>query len=227
LVVKYSEEPTQLSFYLQCTTFIHGFDDEQTFTLIYDADNLMHGATSLNYVTTPLPHGQLTSIARAGNPQPRVLALTLATPCRIRCPPSTGALASKRGFEAPFHRLAKLAQATTIDILLDYNWVHANNRPLLERYFNQPRVFAGFSNGTDGHRYADWAVFSTVEEERGPPPSYANAVDTGAAQKRPRHSALFRTTIPCRSMLTLHSHHTLVVWLAASETPAIRVWLTN
>ena len=189
LVAKYCEQPLQISFFLQYTTFIDGFDNEQTFVLIYDADNLIHGATSLKTATAPLPHDQLTSIARAGNPQIRVLTLTVARPCRIRCPPSssTSTLMSKGGYEAPFHRLVKLAQATEIDILLDYNWVHADNREPLECFFTQPNVFAGFPDGNDGHRYADWAVFSIIEERDAPPPSYANVVDTDASRKRSRH----------------------------------------
>jgi hypothetical protein len=188
LFIKYNEEPLQLSFYLQCTTSIHGYDDEQTFTLIYDADKLMHDATSLNDTTTCLSHDQLTSIARAGNPQIRALALTLAKPCQIRCPPSTGILAAKSGSEAPFHRLVNLAKATMIDVLFDYNWVHADNRPTLARFFEQSGRFAGFPESTVGHRYADWAVFRTVEEVREPPPSYTNAVDVGIPQKRSRRS---------------------------------------
>jgi hypothetical protein len=178
----------QISFYLQYTTFIDGFDDEQTFTLIYDADILTHGATSLKTATTALPHDQLTLIARAGNPQIRVLTLTLAKSCRIRCPISSGTLTSKSGYEAPFHRLVKLAIASEIDITLDYNWVHADNREPLERFVRQPNVFAGFPDSNDGYRYADWAVFSTIEEQDAPPPSYANAVDTNASRKRSRHT---------------------------------------
>ncbi|KAI4699868.1 hypothetical protein J4E89_011087 [Alternaria sp. Ai002NY15] len=186
LVVKYNEEPLQLSFHLQCTTFINGFDDEQTFTLIYDADNLMRDATTLGDATTSLSHDQLTSIARAGNPQIRALALTLAKPCKIRCPSSTATFTSKSGYEAPFHRLAALAKATAIDITFDYNWVHANNRLPLERLSKGLGAFSGVSESADGCVYADWAIFCTVEEDHQPPPSYTNAIDAGASQKRPR-----------------------------------------
>ncbi|KAH6861219.1 hypothetical protein BKA58DRAFT_48849 [Alternaria rosae] len=204
LVVKYNEEPFQLSFFLQCTTFIHGFDDEQTFTLIYDADNLMRDLTSLNNATTSLSHDQLTSIARAGNPQIRALALTLAKPCKIRCPSSTGTLTSKSGYEAPFHRLVALAKATAIDITFDYNWVHADNRLPLDRFFKHMGAFSGFSESADGYKYADWAIFCTVEEDRQPPPSYTNAVDTGASRKRPR-----RVTPPSQPASPPHKrqHH--------------------
>ncbi|CAN9214163.1 unnamed protein product [Alternaria alternata] len=191
LVAKYCDAPLQISFYLQYTNFIHGFDDPQTLTLIYDADNLTHGATTLKTATTLLPHHQLASIARAGNPQIRVLTFTLAKPCRIRCPPSasTGTLAAKSGFEAPFHQLVKLVEATEIDILLDYNWVHADNREPLERFFRQPNLFTGFPDGNDRSRYVDWTDFNTIEEHDAPPPSYAKAVDTDASRKRSRHAA--------------------------------------
>ncbi|OAG14490.1 hypothetical protein CC77DRAFT_1000974 [Alternaria alternata] len=191
LVAKYCDAPLQISFYLQYTNFIHGFDDPQTFTLIYDADNLIRDATTLKTATTLLPHHQLALIARAGNPQIRVLTLTLAKPCRIRCPPSasTGTLAAKSGFEAPFHQLVKLAEATEIHILLDYNWVHADNREPLERFFRQPNLFTGFPDGNDRFRYVDWTDFNTIEEQDAPPPSYAKAVDADASRKRSRHAA--------------------------------------
>ena len=196
LVVKYNEEPLQLSFFLHFTTFVHGFDDEQTFTLIYNADNLMRDATTFSNITTSLPHDQLTSIARAGNPQIRALALTLAEPCMIRCPLSTGTLTSKSGYEAPFHRLTALAKATAIVITFDHNWVHADNRPPLTRLFTQIGAFSGIAESADGYRYADWSVFCTVETDGEPPPSYTNAVDTGGSQKRSRHGrSSWATTI--------------------------------
>ncbi|KAG9189918.1 hypothetical protein G6011_06786 [Alternaria panax] len=197
LVAKYCDEPLQISFFLKYTCFIDGFGDEQSFTLIYDADNLIHGATSLQSATTPLPHHQLTSIARAGNPQMRVLTLTLAKPCRIRCPPTPGigTLTPKNGHEAAFHQLVKLAKATEINVLLDYNWIHADNREPLNRFFREPNAFAGFPDGNDGYTYVDWAVFDTTEEQDAPPPSYANAVDTDASRKRSRHGKTLRTPI--------------------------------
>ncbi|KAL1796167.1 hypothetical protein ACET3X_004707 [Alternaria dauci] len=190
LGAKYCDAPLQISFYLQYTTFIDGFDDAQTFTLTYDADDLTHGATSLETATTLPPQHQLASIARAGNPQIRVLTLALAKPCRIRCPPSygSGALAAKSGFEAPFHQLLKLAEATEIEILLDYNWVHTDNREPLERFLREPSLFAGVPDGNDRCRHVDWTDFSAAEERDVAPPAYTKAVDTDASRKRSRHA---------------------------------------
>lgn len=199
LGAKYCDAPLQISFYLQYTTFIDGFDDAQTFTLIYDADDLTHGASSLETATTLPPQHQLASIARAGNPQIRVLTLALAKPCRIRCPPShgSGALAAKSGFEAPFHQLLKLAEATEIEILLDYNWVHADNREPLERFLREPSLFAGVPDGSDRCKYLDWTDFSAAEEQDVAPPAYAKAVDTDASRKRSRHGKSSRAPTGC------------------------------
>lgn len=230
LVAKYCDAPLQISFYLQYTNFIHGFDDPQTFTLIYDADDLTHGATTLKTATTLLPHHQLASIARAGNPQIRVLTFTLAKPCRIRCPPSasTGNLAAKSGFEAPFHQLVKLAEATEIDILLDYNWVHADNREPLERFFRQPNLFAGFPDGNDRSRYVDWTDFNTIEEYDAPPPSYAKAVDTDASRKRSRHGKSFRAPADYTITIdTARSRHALLVYVSGFETSPVRPRLAD
>ena len=222
LVAKYCDAPLQISFYLQYTNFIHGFDDPQTFTLIYDADDLIHDATTLKTATTPLAQHQLASIARAGNPQIRVLTLTLAKPCRIRCPPSasTGILAAKSGFEAPFHQLVKLAEATEIHILLDYNWVHADNREPLER--------TGFPDGNDRFRYVDWTDFNTIEEQDAPPPSYAKAVDADASRKRSRHGKSL--CAPADYTITIdaaRSRHTLLVYVSGFETSPVRPRLAD
>ena len=230
LVAKYCDAPLQISFYLQYTNFIHGFDDPQTFTLIYDADDLIHDATTLKTATTSLAQHQLASIARAGNPQIRVLTLTLAKPCRIRCPPSasTGILAAKSGFEAPFHQLVKLAEATEIHILLDYNWVHADNREPLERFFTQPNLFTGFPDGNDRFRYVDWTDFNTIEEQDAPPPSYAKAVDADASRKRSRHGKSLRA--PADYTITIdaaRSRHTLLVYVSGFETSPVRPRLAD
>jgi hypothetical protein len=51
LVVKHSEARMQATISLQSSLPIHGFDSEQTFTLVYDADNLVHGETCLDHTT--------------------------------------------------------------------------------------------------------------------------------------------------------------------------------
>jgi len=178
----------QASIYLRFSIPVRGFPQDQTFTLIYDADNLVPGASSLKPAAPSLPQNQLDKLARAGNPQLQVLALTIKQPCPIRCPSSAENLGPKSGFEVPFHQLRKIAQATKIDVLLDYNWLHTANRALLDRLIQHPEELAGLAEDDKyikQHRRADWTVFSPIHEEDPPPYAYAYA-----SHKRSRQSEI-------------------------------------
>lgn len=184
LFVRYSDTRAQASLYLRFSIPIYGFSQDQTFTLIYDADNLVPGVNSIKPATTPLPQDQLDELARNGNPELHVLALVVKQTCPIRCPPSARSLSPKHGFEAPFHILRKIARATEIDVLLDYNWIHTDNRALLDKLIKHPEDLAGLPNDdkyTKQHRRVDWTVFSPADQEE--PPSYASA-----SHKRSRQS---------------------------------------
>ncbi|CAE7213243.1 hypothetical protein PTNB85_10475 [Pyrenophora teres f. teres] len=185
LFARYSDTQAQASLYIRFSIPVYGFSQDQTFTLIYDADNLVPGVNSIKPATTSLPQDQLDQLGRSGNPQLRVLALTVKQPCSIRCPHSTGSLGPKNGYEVPFHQLRKIAQATEIDVLLDYNWVHTVNRALLDKVLERPEELAGLvENGkyTKQHKRVDWTVFGPVDQED--PPPYASA-----SQKRSRQTA--------------------------------------
>ncbi|KAI0574422.1 hypothetical protein TUN199_06395 [Pyrenophora tritici-repentis] len=171
-----TQAQAQASLCLRFSIPVCGFSQDQTFTLIYDADNLMPGGNFIKPATTLLPQDQLAQLARSGNPELRVLALAVKQPCSIRCPHSPGSLGPKNGFEVPFHQLRKIAQATEIDVLLDYNWVHTDNRALLEKLLKHPEELAGLvekGKYTRQHKRVDWTVFGPVNQEE--PPPYASA----------------------------------------------------
>jgi hypothetical protein len=188
LLIKYCETRMLATISLQTSIPIHGYDDEQTFILQYGADNWVPGTISLGPATICPSRTQLNAIARDGKPKPRSLFLTMRNPCRIWCPPSTGSIAPKHGFDAPFHQLVKLARATAVHIVFDYSWLHRDKQAQLQRIINEPGELVGFP--VDDHyakmyRQADWSVFSPCEDVSEAPPSYAEA-----SNKRPRQSEL-------------------------------------
>jgi hypothetical protein len=186
LLIKCSETSTQLTITLQFSIFIHGFDDEQLCTLVYDADNLQTGTTSIRK-TTSLPQARLEEIARHGNPIPRILSLTLKKPCPVQCPPSSGSIAPKHGFGAQFRQLVVLAKALEVHVLFDNAWLRRENLAQLQKLIRHPERLIGYAGLLDRsarlYRQADWTVFSPVEDAVSEaPPSYA----ADASNKRPR-----------------------------------------
>jgi hypothetical protein len=186
LLIKCSETSMQLTITLQLSIFIHGFDGEQLCTLVYDADNLRTGTTSLSE-TTSLPQARLEEIARHGNLIPRILSLTLKKPCPIQCPPSSGSIAPKHGFGAQLRQLADLARALEVHVLFDNAWLRRENLAQLQKLIRHPERLIGYAGLLDRsarlYRQADWTVFSPVEDAASEaPPSYA----ADASNKRPR-----------------------------------------
>ena len=186
LIIRHSEPHMQATISLQFSVPIHGFDDDQSFTLLYDADNLVPGTNSLGPATVSLPQARLDEISRQGNPKPRALSLTLKKPCPVRCPPSSGSVAPKHGFDSRFRQLVDLARATEVHILFDYNWLHRDYHAQFQRLINRPERLTGFRAGnshTTLYRQADWTVFSPVEEAVSEaPPSYTNASNKRSRQ---------------------------------------------
>jgi hypothetical protein len=167
LVVKHSEDPMQTTLTLQSSLHIHGFDDKQTFTLRYDADNLVPGKTSLGLAAIPLPQDRLEPIMRQGSAQLKTLSLSLKAPCPIWYSHSVESISPKPGFEASFHQLLKLARATEIRILFDFNWLRKDNHTRFQRLISHSATLTGLpvdGNFTRRFRQADWTVFSPVEQ---------------------------------------------------------------
>jgi hypothetical protein len=199
LVVKHSETRMQATISLQSSIPIHGFDDEQTFTLVYDADNLVPGETSLEHTSMSLPQARQREIARQGSPKVKTICLTLKKPCPVWCPLASGTIAPKHGLESPFHQFVKLARATEIHILVDYNWLHRDKQARFERLVSHPEELTGFTinNYASRFRQADWTVFSPIEDVASEaPPSYANIASESPSKcvsKRPRQCEFFNT----------------------------------
>jgi hypothetical protein len=151
---------------------IHGFNDEQPFTLIYDADNLVSGKTKLGPAAIRLPQDRLRKITRSGNPQLKTLSLTLKESCPIWGPSSPRSIAPKSGFEPSFHQLVQLAGALQVHILFDYNWLHQDQHTRFGRLFSHGEELTGLpieQNFVKLHERIDWIVLSANG-----PPSYSD-----------------------------------------------------
>lgn len=175
LVVKYLEEGSQATLSLQSSVPVQGFDDNQTFTLIYDADNLVPGKTRLQSSPTPFRQDRLNEIARQGNAQLKTLCLSLKAPCSVWCPRSCGSIAPKSGFDTPFHQFVELAGATEVYVLFDWNWLHRDKHARFQRLFTCPELFTGIPvNQVSARRYrqADWSIFGPADHvaSEAPPP---------------------------------------------------------
>jgi hypothetical protein len=196
LVVKHSEARMQATISLQSSIPIHGFDEEQNFTFVYNADNLVPGQISLNHSAMALPQARHGEIARQGNPQLKTLSLTLKKPCPVWCPSSSGSIAPKGGFDSSFRQFVELARATRIHILFDYNWLHRNKQARLQRLISHPEELTAFTidNYANRFRQADWSTFSPIQDEVSEvPPPYNGAPDRSfreAVNKRPRQGEL-------------------------------------
>jgi hypothetical protein len=192
LLVKHREGSMRATISLQFSIPIQGFDEEQTFTCLYNADNLVPNKISLQDPIIIPSHAQLVEIARPGNFQLKTLSLNIRTPCPIWCPAFSGSIASKDGFDAPFHQLVNLAKATEILVLFDLNWLNPNKKEQLQRLITHIEEFDGFPIDEDnakGRRLADWSVFSPIEDALPEAlPSYFEA-----SQKRSRQGEFFYT----------------------------------
>lgn len=185
LAVKYLEARMQATISLQYSLPIQGFDDKQTFTLLYNADNLVPDNTSVQYSPTSLPQNRLHEIARQGNAQLRMLCLTLKAPCPVWCPISSGPTMPKDGFSDAFAQFVKLASATQIHVLFDWNWLHKDHYTRFEHLIRHPEQFTGIPVDPSSARHfrlADWSVLGPVDDVTSEaPPPYIEA-----SKKRPR-----------------------------------------
>ena len=194
LAVKYLETRTQATISLQCPVPIHGFDDEQTFTLLYNADNLVPGNTSLKPPPTCLPQDRQHEIARQGNAHLKTLSLTLKTPCPVWCPPSSGLITPKHGSSAVFSQFVELARATEVHILFDWNWLHKDHHARFDRLVRHPEQLTGIPvdhSSAKRYRVADGSGVGPVDDvaSEAPPPY------TSASKKRPRQGESIPTQI--------------------------------
>jgi hypothetical protein len=182
---------TQATISLQCSLHVRGFDDgEQPFIVEYGADNLVSGTTIVDIAASEhkLPsQGHLARISRtASSANLRFLCLKVGKPCPIWCPPSSESIAPKHDSDAAFAHMQQLARSTVVHVLFDYNWIHKDNRKMLQDLFDEQtrKMFSTLPNPPSyevQYMKADWTVFSPVDALAAAPPPYS-----GNWKKRPR-----------------------------------------
>jgi hypothetical protein len=82
-LVKHGDHPKRATISLQFSVPIQGFDKEQTFTYLYNADNLVPNTISLQDASTIPSQAQLDKIARPGDFKLTTLSLNIKMPCPI------------------------------------------------------------------------------------------------------------------------------------------------
>ncbi|RMZ73684.1 hypothetical protein GMOD_00009432 [Pyrenophora seminiperda CCB06] len=159
---------------LEHSILVPGLDDKQTFTLRYEGDNIMPGKGSLGNVGDSLPHGSLDIIARHKQPQPRMLSLTLKSPCSVWYPHNLGNRVSS--LDTCFHKLLTLAKATEIRILFDSKWATKQNLARLQGVVKGSRRLTGLPvlpQFARLYQQADWSILNSILDAKSKPPIIA------------------------------------------------------
>lgn len=183
LLFKSSSTRKQATLLLKSSIPVHGFAGEQTFVFQYDADNLVSGTIALGPAAINLPQTRLDNIGRRDVRQMKTLSFRLQSSCPVWCPHFSGSIAPNLDSTSSFHQLVKLASATEVHILFDYNWLHKNVRPSFQCLLDQNLRLTGFPVAeyyAKHYKLADWTAFAPLENAEAPP-SYADA-----SKKRPR-----------------------------------------
>lgn len=176
LAIKYSRDYEKATISLRRSFSIDDLDGPETFTILYDANNLVPGTISLQPAKNISP--TLTNqIAQGGNADIRVLSLTTKKHCPIWCPKTR---VDEEHRNVCLQKFLNLTRASKIKILIlfDYSWVQEQNHARLKWLIDHPEMLAGFpvyEHCTITHIYMPtcWSETSPVAEAvHEPPPPY-------------------------------------------------------
>lgn len=161
---------------------LHGFETDQNIVLVYDADNLMPGETTVSCVNLSPP--QVQQIARHEGSNLRLLRFVLEEPCTVLYPRSSDGISPKNASDTQFQQLVNLAKATKLYIVFDYAWVHPNKSAQFLTLI-ETTGFIGFARENNRVHEADWTIFAPGETAYDDtPPSYEDASLKRARQSR-------------------------------------------
>jgi hypothetical protein len=192
-MIQYCEPDEQATLSLRSSIHVRGCDDKQPFTLRFDANSISRGTISLPPTTvTSIPPERVDEIARQGNPQVRILSLTLKGPCSVWYP---AALSSEPSIATTAHDFVTLSRATEVCVVFDRNWLRVGNFARLQRLVGNSVDWTGVP--ADDHftklfKQGDASIFKPNQDavyaslhDAGPatllddveeaPPSYASA----------------------------------------------------
>lgn len=187
LIVKVDDAHAQATIILEFKLSSKDPGNDQVVSLVYDADNLVYGTTTLR-TASPFPP-RWGEITRNGGSDLKTLSFVLRDPCPILCP-----VAFERDDADPrFQQLEDLAKATRISVVFDYAWLHPNKSAQFSSLVGRSRL-AGIprKNTSTLIREADWTALAPqfknpteVEAPEAPPP-YADV-----SRKRSRRCKCF------------------------------------
>jgi hypothetical protein len=192
--VKFDQTNARATFTLRHDFYLPEGADTQSFTLIYDADNLVPTTTQCQTLARTLSERESHVVARNPTTPPnlRVLSLHLRQPCPITCPSVPSSLVSKASCDAPSQPFVDLAKSTEIEVAFDLKWITPKQVKSFTSIISQPELFHGFpvnEKNLRGQRLENWTVFRPDEEAAVSDelPSYTDVV-----HKRPRQREFYQ-----------------------------------
>jgi hypothetical protein len=175
LVVRVDESHHKATVELQFGRKFRGVDGERRVSLVYDADNLVPGTTTLDHANSPPPPYFLSQIARHNGRNLKILSLALMERCTIRWSRALGDI--EHSLDERYQQLADLARATSLHILFDYAWLNPAKSAQFLSLVDTSKQLARYPVDTVSQfREANWTVL--VPEDAAPleaPPSYEDA----------------------------------------------------
>lgn len=175
--LSFKHSPTQNEISLLFATYLSvpGSHEEQNFVLVYDADNLVSGTTTLAPFAGACDPAWLEKIVRDGVPRIHILSLTLRYACSVWCGrgQARGLVVAR---PTPCWQLVEIAKAIKVHLILDLSWLQKNHLTCLRRLTDDATSLTGFPLlETLGRRFerADWTHFQPLDLDE--PPAYSEA----------------------------------------------------
>lgn len=175
--LSFRHSPTQNQISLLFATYVSvpGSDEEQNFVLVYDADNLVSGTTTLAPFAGACDPAWLEQIVRDGVPRIHILSLTLKYACSVWCGrgEARGHVVAR---PTPCRQLVEIAKANKVHVILDLSWLQKNYLACLRRLTDDATGLSGFPLLENlGRRFerADWTHFQPLDSDE--PPAYSEA----------------------------------------------------
>jgi hypothetical protein len=185
--VKFSNFFSSATISLQFSLLVNGCDSKRNFILIYDADNLLAGKTTLrDQVDIGISREQLSNFVPEGQLELRTLSLALKDFCPIRCPSfSPPILPHKNTCSISYNHFVRLTRAKETKIVIDISQFTEEYQDLLNDIIETPGNFTGcpFTNNDNKRQQTTWRAFGDAVFED-PPPSYTHPAQH--TTKRPR-----------------------------------------
>jgi hypothetical protein len=187
LLCKFSPDYNVISLLVTASVSLIGSDEEQAFVLVYNADNLIPGATTLAAHAGACAPAWLEKIAREGFPRMHTLSLTLKNVCSVWY--TRGQVqTSLVSYPTPCQQLVEIAKADKVRLIVDFSRLQDAYKSCIRRLTSNATGLAGYPISKILQRrfeQGDWTVFQPLEASI-EPPAYTETPHTETSHKRPR-----------------------------------------